>query len=76
MALLQRCAKGAEKHGSTLIFHSFMRVTRAAREGIFSLRLGSGGSLPIRKPLSAFMAALSVRTYSETVFSVKAFDDN
>ena len=53
-----------------------MRVTRAAREGIFSLRLGSGGSFPIRKPLSAFMAALSVRMLSETVFSVKAFDDN
>ena len=42
-----------KKHGSTLNFHSFMRVTRAAREGIFSLRLGSGGRFPIREPLSA-----------------------
>ena len=51
-----------------------MRVTRAAREGIFSLRLGSGNSFSIRKPLSAKMAALSVRMLLETVFSVKAFD--
>ena len=50
-----------------------MRVTRAAREGIFSLRLGSGGSFPIRRPLSA-AAALSVRILLKTVFSVKAFD--
>ena len=55
-------------------FHSFMRVTRAAREGIFSLRLGSGGRFPIREPLSAEKAALSVRMPLKTVFSVKAFD--
>ena len=51
-----------------------MRVTRAAREGIFSLRLGSGGSPPDPQTALSPMAVLSVRMLLKTVFSVKAFD--
>lgn len=51
-----------------------MRITRAAREGIFSLRLGSGGSSPIRRPLSAGGGPLCSDVL-KTVFSVKAFVD-
>ncbi len=55
------------------LFTHSQRLTRAAREGIFSPRLGSGGDVPIRRPLSA-AAALSVRMLLNGVFSVNAFD--
>ena len=73
-ALSQNSAKGAfEKARFHLeLFTHFRRLTRAAREGIFSPRLGSGDLSFVRKPLSAW-AALSVTARCGKTFSVKAF---